>query len=314
MITVAVAGSTHRTVQCAQAVLNDPEFELTWVLTPKPKLIGRHQVLTINPVHDFSNQQTLSTYLIDTKISQAQLSQATVPDLLLVVDFGYYVPEWLLNLPKIAPLNIHPSALPRWRGSSPGQYILLYGDDQSAVTLMKMNSLLDQGPIIVQLPFIVESTWNQLTYYQHSFDLISSQLASLLKKFVQNPTQLSEQPLDSPTPLAMKITKADTFIEWEICQLAMQGEKTCQQSSHSTLLHQAQQHHLSWPVTLEHACRAFSPSPGLWTEIVTVKGKKRLKILECSLTETQTLELTRVQLEGQQPALWNQVKNAVLEA
>jgi methionyl-tRNA formyltransferase len=71
---------------------------------------------------------------------------------LLVVDFGYLIPTWLLQLPAIAPLNIHPSELPKWRGSSPGQFALLFKNlgretTQTAVTLMVMNEGLDQDQL-----------------------------------------------------------------------------------------------------------------------------------------------------------------------
>ncbi len=311
-ISVAVAGSTARTAQCVQALQDDPNFVISWILTPEPKPIGRKQTLTQNPLHQLAQQQQLQTYLIQQKITKDLLVSAVQPDILLVVDFGYYVPTWLLEFPKIAPLNIHPSALPRWRGSSPGQFVLLYGDSESAVTLMKMNRHLDQGPIITQLPFSVQPTWTQQQYYDHSFELMTAQLPQLIHEFTTQPTQVTEQPLESPTPAAVKIDKNDTFIEWDICQAAMRGNSQISIQPQSTLLGQAHQHHHSWPPTLEHACRAFAISPGLWTIVPTHKGERRLKILEC-IIQSGKLLLQQVQLEGQQPAQWNQVKNIVLE-
>jgi methionyl-tRNA formyltransferase len=61
------------------------------------------------------------------------------------------VPPALLDLPHGA-LNLHPSALPRFRGASPIPATILAGDDATAVTLMRMDEGLDTGPIVAQEP------------------------------------------------------------------------------------------------------------------------------------------------------------------
>ena len=192
---IAIAGSTTYTRQMAEVLFENKNFEICWVLTPSPKKIGRKQILTSNPLDDFAQENKIKSFLIDNKIEKDQLLAKLTEeeiDFLLVVDFGYFVPNWLLKLAKIASLNIHPSALPKWRGSSPGQFALLFqdyehfGGKKSAVTLMEMNNKLDQGPIIHQEFFDISDNWDQTDYYQAAFDLMAQVLAEKILQFAQN--------------------------------------------------------------------------------------------------------------------------------
>ena len=111
---VWIAGTTTRTVSCALALLKDPRFEIHLIITPTPKPVGREQQITPNPLHQFATEHQLPVELVQRKIDQQlqeKLQAHARPDFLLVVDFGYIVPQWLLDLPIIAPLNVHPSTL-----------------------------------------------------------------------------------------------------------------------------------------------------------------------------------------------------------
>ncbi len=315
---IAISGSTHRTAQCAQALLDDHDFSIPWIITPKPKPIGRKKIITKNPLHVFAEKNNIPVILIDKKVEKDDFFDETEkPDFLLVVDFGYIIPNWLLKLPKIAPLNIHPSELPKWRGSSPAQFSILHGDTKSAVTLMVMNDKLDQGPIIHQEHFDVDPHWNSEDYYQHSFDLICKVLPEKINNFAKNSTSYTPQPLKSPTITASRLTKQDTFIEWEILKFAIAPQNSAQTKKkltlntlHSTLISEANQHHKSWPITLHQATKAFSPWPLLWTIVPTDKGEKRMQILETKLT-ANNLQLRTVKLEGKSATTWNEIKDQI---
>jgi methionyl-tRNA formyltransferase len=315
--TIAIAGTTQRATQCARALLEHPAFTVSLVLTPTPKPVGRKQILTANPLHTFAQQHTISTLLIDTKITSKiknevlAFTKSSPIDFLLVVDFGYIVPDWLLRVPTIAPLNIHPSNLPRWRGSSPGQFALLFGDTTSAVTLMVMDTQLDHGPIITSLPFEVDPNWTASEYYQYSFDRITAQLPKLLLSFAQNKISLP-QPDTSPTPLARKIEKEDAFVPWSVVLTAMKGETLPTHGQLSELLAAAVTHHTSISKLLEHATRAFNPWPMLWTKVPTSKGEKRMKIISTALVSGK-LVLRTVQLEGKSIATFNEIKNIITQ-
>ena len=79
------------------------------------------------------------------------------PDLAVLADYGQIVPPPLLDLPHGA-LNLHPSALPRFRGAAPVPAAILAGDPATAVTLMRMDAGLDTGPIVAQAAVALDGT------------------------------------------------------------------------------------------------------------------------------------------------------------
>jgi methionyl-tRNA formyltransferase len=300
--TISIAGSTSHTVQCAQALLDDGRFKVTWILTPPPKPIGRKQVITKNALHVFAEEHQIPVIFVDKKIDsevQSAVEDFDQPDFLLVVDFGYLIPDWLLKWPKIAPLNVHPSLLPRWRGSSPGQFVLLYGEKESAVTVIVMNEGLDTGDIVAQEKFDVQSNWTQTEYYQFSFDLIGGVLAEKIVDLGEGRLQPKPQPVDSPTSLARRFTKDDGFVSWSIVEAAMTGVEIGDGDA-SALLKEASALLCSWPAVIANATRGLAPWPGVWTIIETDKGQKRMKILSAKVVENK-LVLGNVQIEGQIP-------------
>lgn len=322
---LSIAGSTSHTLMCAEALLSDPRFSISWILTPSPRLVGRKQELVKNPMHLFAEKNNIPVVLVDKKIDEKvkeaiaslQVSKSAgnrptdqltnrLTDFLLVVDFGYFIPNWLLEIPTIAPINVHPSELPKYRGSSPGQFTLLYGDETSAVSVIIMNDKLDEGDLVYQYKFDVLSTWTADQYYQFSFEAISEQLPNVLTDFAQGKITAQAQLLDSPTPIARRLTREDGFVEWEMLQKVMKEDHENLLFS-SPLLTEAQKQVKSSSQLIEHAVRALSPWPGVWTVVPTTKGEKRMKILSAGV-EHQTLVLEEVQIEGQQRADYSEIK------
>ncbi len=317
--TVAVAGSTAHTVQCVEALLNDDRFVVSWILTPPPKAVGRKQVLTANPLHQLAEKNRIPVLFIESKIDselEKSIIEQEKPDYLLVVDFGYLIPEWLLKLPNIAPLNIHPSDLPRWRGSSPGQFVLLNGDKRSAVTLMVMSMGLDEGDIVHKISFDVNPTWTQTEYYHESFEQMKAVLGDKMVDLADKKIIPQPQPTESPTPIARRLTKEDGFVQWEILQAAMSNSLPSHTPSATKftaeLLMEAFALSHSWAVTLYNASKGLSPWPGLWTILPTSKGEKRMQILKTSLDpKTNTLTLETVKIEGQNETSWSLISSQV---
>ncbi len=253
-------------------------------------------------------RRTLPVVLIEGPIDDQEQAQVQMlvrkmgkPDFLIVVDFGYKLPSWLLSLANLHPINVHPSDLPRWRGSSPGQFVLLNGEKESAIAIITMSSKFDQGKIVAKIPLKVGDDWTQTEYYYQAFTQISVELPDLLKKLAEKEIVPKAQPVESPTPVARRLKKDDAFVEWQEVRAAMGGKD----------LEKAQY--------IERASRAFQPWPILWTTVGTSRGQKRMKILKTKIESGENgqsnnkLKLIKIQIEGGQPALWNQVKNQILE-
>jgi methionyl-tRNA formyltransferase len=325
---IAIAGSTTHTVRMAAALQADPRFEIAYTVSPAPKPVGRQQVLTANPLAEWARDSQLENLEVARRLDdtlRAAITAAGEIDLLLVVDFGYLIPQWLLDWPKIAPLNIHPSALPKWRGSSPGQFALLFEgltdhDQHSAITLMVMSAGLDEGAIINQLPFTIEPTWTQTEYYQHAFALLAPQLPDLLVTFAENPSHLTPQPAISPTMIARRLNKADSYVPWAALKQLQQGQfyETAENSDTNGLLLELLANSKLCPNAavqirlISNACRAFQPWPKLWTLLPTHKGEQRMQIFSVA-ANAQQLQLEQVQIEGKSPCRFAECRNVVKE-
>jgi len=319
---VFVAGSTGQTLKLVEALAADARFSITGVLTPTPKPIGRTQTLTLNPVETWAKNQQLPIITVFEKIDKIVQNEIIEHknkygcDLLLVVDFGYFLPNWLLNIPTIAPVNVHPSKLPAWRGSSPGQRVILAGEIDSAVSVILVTENLDQGDILAQLPLVVDPTWDTQAYYQAAFNLIAPNIAEILAKFAAGEIKPTLQPIDSPTPMAARLVKADCFVPWNWLTAACGWEINSETSSQTPGLLQdlgsdlrTGQKFIELAQLLHQASLAFSPWPKLWTLLPTPKGPQRLIIHETSLSASKQLKLAKVQLEGKNPASWEEIKN-----
>jgi len=72
------------------------------------------------------------------------------PDVIIVVAYGQILPRTVLEIPKIACLNLHASLLPRWRGAAPIQAAIAAGDRETGITVMYMDEGLDTGEILLR--------------------------------------------------------------------------------------------------------------------------------------------------------------------
>jgi methionyl-tRNA formyltransferase len=72
------------------------------------------------------------------------------PDVIAVVAYGQILPRDVLEIPRLACLNLHASLLPRWRGAAPIQAAIAAGDCETGITVMYMDEGLDTGDILLQ--------------------------------------------------------------------------------------------------------------------------------------------------------------------
>lgn len=68
----------------------------------------------------------------------------------VLVAYGQIVPESVINLFPRSIINIHPSLLPRHRGPTPVESIILNGQTETGVSLMGLVKKMDAGPIYAQ--------------------------------------------------------------------------------------------------------------------------------------------------------------------
>ena len=113
-----------------------------------------------------------------------ELEYEIKPDLCITAAYGQYLPKRFLSLPRYGTLNIHPSLLPRWRGSSPVQRSLEAGDTTVGVTVLFTVSKMDAGPIVTQESMDIDNNEQATTLLPKLFNIGTARLIETLPKVV----------------------------------------------------------------------------------------------------------------------------------
>jgi methionyl-tRNA formyltransferase len=132
-------------------------YQVAGVVTQPDRPKGRGQTLTAPPVKIQALELGLPVIQprrLREPEAMGQL-QAWQPDLIVVAAFGQILRPAVLELPRFGCVNVHASLLPRWRGAAPIPAAILNGDDQTGVTIMRMDAGVDTGPVLSQRPLAI---------------------------------------------------------------------------------------------------------------------------------------------------------------
>ncbi len=165
-------------------------------------------------------------------------------DVFVVVAYGKILAQRVLDLPRVSCVNVHGSILPRWRGASPIQASLLAGDDETGVSIMKMEAGMDTGPVYAALrtPIGERETAGELT------DRLAALGAGLLVETLPKIASGDVAPVPQDVRRATtcpKIRREDGRVDWT-----------------------------RPAIEIVRRARAFSPWPGLFT----FRGGDRIKL------------------------------------
>ena len=133
-------------------------------------------------------------------------------DLFVVVAFKF-LPNSIINIPKYGSINIHPSILPKYRGSSPIQYALLNGDSQTGVSIIHLNNRIDSGAILAQKIIDIGLNDNFGDMHEKLGNLSSKLIIEVINKIKDQKLKPMIQD-ESKKTLAPKIKKEDIKIDW----------------------------------------------------------------------------------------------------
>ena len=133
-------------------------------------------------------------------------------DLFVVVAFSI-LPDNIIDIPKYGCVNIHPSLLPKYRGSSPIQYALLNGDKETGVSIINLNSKIDSGAILGQKTFSIPNDAN-FGYMYEKLGIIGSELLIKVIEDIKNDRVITRIQDESKKTLAPKIKKQQYKIDW----------------------------------------------------------------------------------------------------
>ncbi len=115
----------------------------------KPK--NRGMKLAPTPVKEFAVKAGIPVYQPESCRSEAVLEQlrGLEPDVIVVAAYGKLLPQALLDIPRVAIINVHSSILPQYRGAAPINWAVLNGDGETGVTIQYMAAELDTGDILL---------------------------------------------------------------------------------------------------------------------------------------------------------------------
>lgn len=188
---------------------------LAVVTTPdKPK--GRGMKMIPTPVKEYATFNDLDVYQPETIKNNTEFIKTLKdlkPDVICVVSYGKVLPKEVLEIPTYGCINVHPSMLPKYRGSTPIQTAILNGDTKTGVTTMYMEETLDSGDIILQ----EEADIGENETTGELWDRLSKLGASLLSKTlekIEEGTIESKKQGDNYTVTKM-LSKEMAYINWE---------------------------------------------------------------------------------------------------
>lgn len=137
------------------------------------------------------------------------------PDFLVVASYGLILPDAVLAIPKIAPLNLHASLLPRYRGAAPIQRAIEDSWRPGATTgisLMRMVREMDAGPVYAtrEVP-LAGATVPELTA---SLAQAGSELLRDCLRDIASGKLLPAAQNEADATYAPRLTRADGEIDW----------------------------------------------------------------------------------------------------
>jgi methionyl-tRNA formyltransferase len=211
---VAFAGTPDFAVPTLKALIAGG-VPVSMVLTQPDRRAGRGRSLKPSAVRQAADDTGLPV-LQPERLDDAfrrRLDSERRPDLLIVVAYGLLLPAWMLEWPRVAPVNVHASLLPRWRGASPIQQAILAGDDETGISIMRMTRGLDTGPVWRQARIPVGKAETAGELHDRLATLGAETLVETLSGILDG--TLDARPQDETgASYAPRIEKRDAVIDW----------------------------------------------------------------------------------------------------
>jgi methionyl-tRNA formyltransferase len=253
---IVFIGAGEIGVPTLQALLRSNEHQLTGVVTQPDKPVGRTQCIEPTPIkRALAGSKVPILQPARVKDRQAiEEIRALQPDAIVVVAYGQILPREVLEIPRIACLNLHASLLPRWRGAAPIQAAIAAGDPQTGITVMYMAEGLDTGDILLRREIDILPTDTGGSLHDRLAQIAPEALLEALQMLANGNAPRIPQD-NALATYAPKLTRDDGKIDW------------------------------SEPAEIiERKIRAFNPWPGAFTEIASL-GTRKLKVFSAAIVD-----------------------------
>ncbi len=211
---VLFAGTPEIAVPSLKALA--AQHTVVGVLTNPDRARGRGRTAEPPPVKQAAQELGLPVFQPHTLKGEArQLLSPLGADILVVFAYGRIFGPMFLDLFPEGGVNVHPSLLPRYRGSIPIIAPIINGDPETGVTVQKIALEMDTGDILAQTRFPLDAalTADQLTAYaaDTGADLLLSALSDLE---AGTAAPVAQDPLYAT--YCRKLNKRDGQINWQL--------------------------------------------------------------------------------------------------
>ena len=216
-------------VPTLQALLNSAEHEVVGTVTGLDKPVGREQRIEASPIKaalmsggPSASPARTGRALPKTSILQparikdrqsVEEIRALQPDVLVVMAYGQILPRDVLQIPRLACLNLHASLLPRWRGAAPIQAAIGAGDRETGITVIYMDEGLDTGDILLRRKIDILPNETGGTLHDRLAQVAPKALLESLRVLVGGDAPRVPQGNTGAT-YAPKLTRGDGRIDW----------------------------------------------------------------------------------------------------
>ncbi|MGC8925222.1 MAG: methionyl-tRNA formyltransferase [Calditerrivibrio sp.] len=182
---IVFMGTPEMAVPTLEMILKEG-FEVPLVVCQPDKPKGRGNKLQPPPVKEFALEHNLEVFQpekIKNNPEAIEKIRSLKPDFLVVVAYGKILPKDLLDIPTFAPINVHFSLLPKYRGAAPVNWAIINGEKETGVATMKMDEGLDTGDILLMKSIPIEKDDTAITLSEKLSKLGADLLIETLKNY-----------------------------------------------------------------------------------------------------------------------------------
>jgi methionyl-tRNA formyltransferase len=264
----------------ALRALHKNDHDVVLVVTPPDCRKGRGRQLSAPPVKKAAADLGC-TVLQPPPVRSVEFSSIIKeyePDFIVVVAFGRIIKKNILDIPRIAAINIHASLLPKYRGAAPIQWAIINGETKTGVTTMLMDEGMDTGDILLSSQIEISHDDTSGILHDRLSNLGADLLIQTLNAFETG--NIHPVPQDhTQATYAPMLKKDDGHIDWKT-------------PAHS----------------LEMFIRGMTPWPGAFT----FHGERRLKIFKAKAISADVSDSPGTAMKGFPDELWIATGKGVL--
>jgi len=190
-------------------------YSVVGVVTQPDRAGGRGRELKPPPVKELALELGIALIQPE-KLNEPEAMEklrAWAPDAIVVAAFGQILRQDVLDLPKFGCINVHASLLPRWRGAAPINAAILHGDEETGITIMKMDAGLDTGPILSQRSVRIKTEETAGSLFDKLSTLGAELLLDTLPKYFAGEIEPRPQPEEGTTYASM-LKKEDGLLDF----------------------------------------------------------------------------------------------------